>query len=141
MSRMIDHVEGSGTKEDPWILVTPPGTSEFDAWRDETLDPPALVIRVGSTTLSYQLRCIEELHAMLTELGDWMPLGNADEQKEAKPGTVEGWARDAGNPVGGFYGLRKGYRGRFATYVPPVLEHLGLAEVEHNARNNRMRAL
>ncbi len=137
---MPDHVEGAGTAEDPWILTTPPGSSEFDAWRDETSDPPALRIRVGSTTLAYQLRCIEDLHAMLVEHGDWMPLGNADEQKEAKPGTVEAWARDADNPVAGWYGLRKGYRGRFGNYVPPVLELLGLAEVEHGPRNNRMRA-
>ena len=137
---MSDHVEGNGTAEDPWILVTPPGTSEFDAWRDEMSDPPALRIKVGSTQLAYQLRCIEDLHAMLRERGDWVPLGNADEQKEAKPGTVEAWARAADNPVGGWYGLRKGYRGRFGNYVPPVLEHLGLAEVEHNARSNRMRA-
>ena len=137
---MPDHVEGAGTAEDPWILTTPPGSSEFDAWRDETSDPPALRIRVGSTTLAYQLRCIEDLHAMLVEHGDWMPLGNADEQKEAKPGTVEAWARDADNPVAGWYGLRKGYRRRFGNYVPPVLELLGLAEVEHGPRNNRMRA-
>ncbi len=138
---MPDHVEGAGTAEDPWILTTPPGNSEFDAWRDETADPPALKIRVGSTTLSYQLRCIDDLHAMLVERGDWMVLGNADEQKEAKPDTVEAWARSADNPVGGWYGLRKGYRGRFGNYVPPVLEHLGLAEVEHQARNNRMRGI
>ena len=137
---MPDHIEGTGTAEDPWILTTPPGQSEFDAWRDEAQDPPALMIRVGSTTLSYRLRCIEDLHAMLLEHGDWMPLGNADEQKDAKPGTVEAWARSNDNPVGGWYGLRKGYRGRFGNYVPPVLEHLGLAEVEHNPRNNRMRA-
>ncbi len=138
---MPDHVEGAGTAEDPWILTTPPGNSEFDAWRDETADPPALKIRVGSTTLSYQLRCIDDLHAMLVERGDWMALGNADEQKEAKPDTVEAWARSADNPVGGWYGLRKGYRGRFGNYVPPVLEHLGLAEVEHLAKNNRMRGI
>lgn len=138
---MPDHVEGNGTAEDPWILTTPPGASEFDAWRDEDADPPALRIRVGSTTLAYQLRCIEDLHAMLVEHGDWMPLGNADEQKQAKDGTVEAWARDEGNPVGGWYGLRKGYRGRFGNYVPPVLELLGLAEVEHLPRNNRMRAI
>lgn len=137
---MPDHTEGSGTKDDPWILTTPPGKSEFDAWKDPDADPPALCIRVGSTKLSYQLRCIEDLHAMLAEHGDWMPLGNADEDKPVKPDTVEAWARADDNPVGGYYGLRKGYRGRFANYVPPVLEHLGLAEVEHHARNNRMRA-
>jgi len=138
---MSDHIEGNGTVDDPWILTTPPGKSEFDAWKDPDTDPPALCIRVGSTKLSYQLRCIDDLHAMLTEHGDWMLLGNADEGKPAKPDTVEAWARADDNPVGGYYGLRKGYRGRFANYVPPVLEHLGLAEVEHNARNNRMRAI
>lgn len=135
------HIEGDGTADDPWILTTPPGKSEFDAWRDEEADPPALTIRVGSTKLSYRLRCLEDLHAMLVERGDWMALGNADEGKPTKPDTVEAWARSEANPVGGWYGLRKGYRGRFGNYVPPVLELLGLAEVEHNARNNRMRAL
>ncbi len=138
---MPDHIEGNGTKDDPWILTTPPGRSEFDAWKEPDADPPALCVRVGSTKLSYQLRCIADLHAMLAEHGDWMVLGNADEAKPAKPDTVEAWARADDNPVGGYYGLRKGYRGRFANYVPPVLEHLGLAEVEHNARNNRMRAI
>ncbi|MEL6981283.1 MAG: DUF6855 family protein [Actinomycetota bacterium] len=137
---ILDHVEGSGTEEDPWILTTPPGKSEFDAWRDTDAEPPALVIRVGSTKLSYQLRCLEDLHQMLKDDGDWVPLGNADEGKPVKEGTVEAWARDEDNPVGGWYGLRKGYRGRFGNYVPPVMELLGLAEVEHNARNNRMRA-
>ena len=141
LAHMAEHIEGSGTKDDPWILATPPGNSEFDAWRDEAANPPALMVRVGSTTLSYQLRCIEDLHAMLTAAGDWVTLGNADEQKDAKPGTVEAWGRAADNPVGGWYGLRKGYRGRFGNYVPPVLEALGLAEVEHLPKNNRMRAL
>ncbi len=138
---MAHHIEGSGTPDDPWILTTPPGRSEFDAWKDPAADPPALRIRVGSTELSYHLRCIEDLHAMLRDHGDWMALGNADEGKPVKADTVEAWARAADNPIGGYYGLRKGYRGRFANYVPPVLEHLGLAEVEHNARNNRMRAI
>ena len=132
---------GAGTKTDPWTLKTPPGSSEFQIYRDETLDPPALVCQVGTTRLSYQLRCIEDLHAMLKEAGDWVPLGGADEQKVAAEGTVEAWGRSDSNPVGGWYGLRKGYRGRFGIYVPPVLEQLGLAEVEHNPRNNRMRAI
>jgi hypothetical protein len=110
-------------------------------YRDESADPPALVCQVGSTTLSYHLRAVEDLHAMLVEHGDWMLLGNADEQKPAAEGTVEAWARSERNPVGGWYGLKKGFRGRFANYVPPVLEVLGLAEVEHNPRNNRMRAI
>jgi len=101
---------------------------------------PALVVQVGSTQLRYHLRAIDDLHAMLKDEGDWVPLGNADEQKEARAGTVEAWARAADNPVGGWYGLKKGLRGRFGSYVPPVMEVLGLAEVEHGARNNRMRA-
>jgi uncharacterized protein DUF6855 len=131
---------GRGTREDPWLLKTPSGTSAFQVYRDETLDPPALVCQVGTTKLSYQLRAIEDLHSMLKKRGDWVPLGSADEQKPAADGTVEAWARSSDNPVGGWYGLRKGYRGRFGMYVPPVLETLGLAEVEHNAKNNRMRA-
>jgi len=134
-------VEGSGTPQDPWVLKTPPGTSEFEAYRDPDAEPPALVVQVGATELRYHLRCIEDLHAMLAKRGDWMPLGNADEQKQAKPDTVEAWGRSADNPVGGWYGLKKGLRGRFGNYAPPVLEALGMAEVEHNPRNNRMRAL
>jgi hypothetical protein len=130
----------SGTRESPWTLKTPPKSSEFEAFRDETLDPPALVVRVGKTELRYQLRCIDDLHAMLRAHGDWMPLGAADEQKPTAEGTVEAWARSESNPAGGWYGLKKGLRGRFAVYVPPVLEALGLADVEHNPRNNRMRA-
>lgn len=130
---------GSGSKDDPWVLSTPPGGSQYEVYRDE--DAAELVCQVGSTKLSYQLRCVEDLHQMLKTHGDWMLLGNADEQKPAAPGTVEAWARSEDNPVGGWYGLKKGFRGRFANYVPPVLEVLGLAEVEHNARNNRMRAL
>lgn len=129
---------GSGTKDDPWVLKTPPQSSEFQVWRDAAR--AALVVQVGTTQLSYHLRCIEDLQAMLQARGDWVLLGNADEGKPVTDGSVEAWARDAGNPVGGYYGLRKGYRGRFGNYVPPVLELLGLAEVEHNARNNRMRA-
>jgi Family of unknown function (DUF6855) len=133
-------VKGKGTAKSPWQLTTPPGKSAFEVYRDEEADPPALVCQVGSTRLSYQLRCIEDLHAMLKKHGDWMALGSADEKKEAKPDTVEAWGRAKDNPVKGWYGLRKGYRGRFANYVPPVLEALGLVELEHNARNNRMRA-
>ena len=137
----VDDVEGSGTPSDPWQLATPSGTSAFTVHRDPQADPPALVVQVGKTQLRYHLRCIEDLHGMLVAHGDWMPLGNADEQKPAADGTVEQWGRSVQNPVGGWYGLKKGLRGRFGTYVPPVLEALGLAEVEHNARNNRMRAV
>ena len=132
---------GSGTREDPWILKTPSGSSEYQMYRDEAADPPALVCVVGKTILSYRLSAIEDLQAMLKAQGDWMLLGSADEQKPAAAGTVEAWARSSDNPVGGWYGLKKGLRGRFGMYMPPLLEALGLAEVEHNARNNRMRAL
>jgi hypothetical protein len=135
-----DTAIGSGTREDPWVLTTPPGSSEYQAYKDETADPPALVVQVGKTELRYQLRCIDDLDEMLHAHRDWMPLGSADEQKPAAEGTVEAWGRSPDNPVGGWYGLKKGLRGRFGNYVPPVLERLGLAEVEHNARNNRMRA-
>lgn len=137
----ILQVNGSGTPSDPWILKTPPGTSEYKVYRDEAANPPALCCEVGTTKLSYQLRCIEDLHAMLKTHGDWMALGIADEQKPAKEDTVEGWGRSPSNPVGGWYGLKKGLRGRFAMYVPPVMEILGLVELEHNPKNNRMRAI
>ncbi len=133
-------VKGAGTKDKPWELKTPSGLSTFQAYKDESADPPALVVKVGSTTLQYQLRCLHDLHAMLKERGDWMLLGSADEQKPAAPGTVEAWARSPDNPVAGWYGIKKGFRGRFANYVPPVLEALGLAEGEHGIKNNRIRA-
>ena len=130
----------AGTKENPWKLKTPPGSSEFEAYRDEAAAPPALVVQVGKTELRYHLRCLDDLHSMLKAHGDWMLLGSADEQKPAAEGTVEEWARSAENPVGGWYGLKKGLRGRFAMYVPPVMKELGLAEVESNPKSNRMRA-
>src|SRR6202046_1539747 len=134
-------VTGNGTKDDPWVLRTPPGQSEYLAYRDTTADPPTLGCVVGKTVLGYQLRCVEELHAMLTEHGDWIALGSADEQKPAAEGTVEAWGRSPANPVGGWYGLRNGYRGRFGMYLPPLLEALGLAAVTHQPRNNSMRAI
>ena len=133
--------QGSGTKDDPWVLMTPPGSSEYTMYKDEAAEPAALICQVGSTRLSYQLRCIQDLQAMLKAHGDWMELGAADESKEPKEGSVEAWGRSAGNPVGGFYGLRKVYRGRFGMYLPPLMEALGLAEVTHEKRNNTMRAI
>ncbi len=130
-------IKGDGTKATPWQLETPPGTSTFEAYREED----ALVVQVGKTQLRYAVRCIEDLHAMLKQRGDWMALGSADEQKAAADDTVEAWGRAKTNPVKGWYGLKKGLRGRFGMYVPPVLEALGKAEVEHQPRNNRMRAL
>jgi hypothetical protein len=137
----MSEAKGSGTRDDPWVLKTPPGTSAYEMYRDDTADPPALVCQVGSTKLSYDARGIEDLHAMLKQHGDWMDLGAADEQKPAAQGTVEAWARSETNPLGGWYGLRKGYRGRFGIYMPALLEALGLAELTHDARNNRMRAI
>lgn len=134
-------VKGKGTEHEPWELKTPPGTSDYQAYKDHDADPPALVVQVGKTELRYHLRAIEDLHAMLKKSGDWVPLGSADEQKAAADGTIEAWGRSSTNPVKGWYGLKKGLRGRFGMYVPPVLEALGLAEVEHNPRNNRMRAM
>jgi hypothetical protein len=130
---------GPGTQADPWVLRTPSGQSEYTAYHDETADPPALVVQVGKTELRYQLRCIDDLADMLAVYGTWVPLGSADEQKPAASGTVEAWGRSPDNPVHGGYGLKKGFRGRFANYVPPVMELLGMAEVEHGAKNNRMR--
>jgi hypothetical protein len=132
---------GKGTRDEPWQLTTPSGSSDYEMYRDETLDPPALVCQVGTTQLRYHLSCIDDLHSWLKSQGDWVPLGSADEQKPAAEGTVEAWGRSPDNPVGGWYGLKKGLRGRFGMYLPPLLERLGLAEVEHNPRNNRMRAI
>jgi hypothetical protein len=130
----------SGTKDDPWLLTSAPGTSQYSMYKDDASDPPALVCQVGSTTLKYRAQAIEDLHGWLVEQGGWVVLGAADEKKAAAPDTVEAWGRSADNPVGGWYGLRNGYRGRFGMYLPPLLEALGLAEVTHEARNNRMRA-
>ncbi len=131
---------GTGTREDPWNLATANGGSAYQMYRDETADPPLLVCLVGSTRLTYQLQCIDDLGAWLKAQGDWIPLGGADEQKPAPEGSVEAWGRSEANPVGGWYGTRKGYRGRFGVYVPPLLEALGLVELEHNLKNNRVRA-
>ncbi|MFQ4149361.1 DUF6855 family protein [Arthrobacter sp. LAPM80] len=130
-----------GTKENPWVLKTPPGTSEYTMYRDMDADPAELVCTVGKTVLKYRLDIVPYLHEMLLAHGNWMELGSADEQKAAKDGTVEAWGRAENNPAGGWYGLKKGYRGRVGMYLPPLLEVLGLAELEHNARNNRMRGL
>ena len=132
---------GSGTKDDPWVLKTPPGSSEYTMFQDAASDPPTIVCQVGGTKLLYDARAINDLHAWLKAQGGWVPLGGADEQKAAPEGTVEAWGRSADNPVGGWYGLKKGLRGRFGVYLPPLLEALGLAEVSHDAKNNRMRAI
>lgn len=134
-------VDGTGTTTDPWVLTTAPGSSAYTMHADPEADPPALICQVGSTTLRYHLRAVEDLHHWLVEQGDWVDLGAADEKKDAAPGTVEAFGRSPENPVGGWYGLRKGYRGRFGMYLPPLLEAQGLAEITHQPRNNRMRAI
>lgn len=127
----------AGIKDDPWQLSTAPGTSAYTMYVEDDV----LVCVVGSTTLRYQARAIDDLAAWLRAQGDWVDLGAADEQKPAVPGTVEAWGRADDNPVGGWYGLRKGYRGRFGMYLPPLLEAMGLAELTHEKRNNRVRAV
>ena len=134
-------MSGSGAPEDPWVLKTPPLSSEYEMWLATVSGRDVIVCKVGTTTLHYDRRCLDDLHAMLVAAGDWVELGSADEQKDAKPGTVEAWGRSADNPIGGWYGLKKGLRGRFGMYVPPLMEELGRAEVEHNPRSNRMRAV
>jgi hypothetical protein len=135
---------GCGNPRQSWLVEAQDSfeSHEEQAGRvpDEKADPPALVLQVGKTELRYHLRCLEDLLAMLKAQEDWVLLDSADEQKPAAEGTVEAWARSAENPVRGCYGLKKGLRGRFAMYVPPVLIELGLAEVENNPRNKRMRA-
>ena len=132
---------GSGTRDDPWQLTTAPGSSEYTMYRDGDSDPPLLVCQVGSTRLTYHARAVDDLHAWLLAQGGWVPLGAADEKKPAADGTVEAFGRDPGNPVGGWYGQRNGYRGRFGMYLPPLLEHLGLADLTHEPRNNSMRGI
>lgn len=131
----------TGTKENPWKLKTPPGTSEYQMYKSEKEGKEILVCTVGTTILHYDYKCLADLNAMLEAHDGWMELGSTDEQKPAKEGTVEAWGRSTENPVGGWYGLKKGFRGRFGMYIPPLMEVLGLAEVEHNPKNNRMRAI
>lgn len=130
-----------GEKENPLTLKTPPLSSEYTMHVDEKDGREILVCTVKSTILHYDIRCLKDLHEMLKEHGDWMLLGSKDEKVETKPGTVEHWGRSSDNPIGGWYGLKKGFKGRFGMYIPPLMEYLGLAEVEHNKRNNRMRAV
>ena len=128
------------TKDKPWKLKTPPLTSDYTMHVDTKDGKEILVCTVGTTVLHYDYRALADLHAMLKKHGDWMELGSKDEKQEPELGTVEHWARSSKNPIGGWYGLKKGFKGRFGMYIPPLMEALGLAEVEHNPRNNRMRA-
>ena len=130
-----------GMRKNPWVLKTTDGTTEYKAFRDVTLDPPSLVVLSRRGELRYRLRCLEDLHEMLKEHGGWMPLGGAGEKEQPAAGSVEAWARSPGNPVGGWYGLKEGRRGEFATYVAPIMEVLNLAEVQHTPQGGRMRAI
>ena len=114
-------------------------SSAYEAFRDEALDPPALVVRVGKTELRYHLRCIDDLHEMLRAHGDWMPLGAADEQKPAGGGHRRGLGARGRQPGRRLVRAQEGPARPLRRLRPPVLEILGLAEVEHNPRNNRMR--
>ena len=128
------------TKENPWQLKTPPGTSSYEMYMDEKDGKEIIVCVVGKTILHYDARIIEDMHQMLKDNGDWMPMGSKDEKAETKEGTLEDWGRSSNNPIGGWYGLKKNFRGRVGMYLPPLMEELGLAEIEHNARNNRIKA-
>ncbi|CAB4847806.1 unannotated protein [freshwater metagenome] len=134
-------VSGSGTQSDPWVLATPSGGSSYTAYRDEQADPAVLVCLVGKTELTYLLRALDDLHAWLIEKADWVALGASDEQRPAVEGTVEAWARLSSNPVGGWYGQKKGMRGRFGVYVPPVLVAQGRAEIAIENRKARIQSL
>jgi len=136
----MDYKEKIGTKQSPLLLKTPPHSSEFTMHVDEKDGMEILVCTVGKTVLHYDIRCIADLHDMLRAHGDWMELGSKDEKQETKEGTVEHWGRSANNPVGGWYGLKKNFRGRFGMYIPPLMEALGYAEVTHEKRGNKMRA-
>jgi len=137
----MNYRESIGTKDKPLKLKTPPQTSDYTMHVDEKEGREILVCTVKTTVLHYDIKCLLDLHEMLKKHGDWMELGSKDEKVETKPGTVEDWGRSNDNPKGGWYGLKKNFRGRFGMYIPPLMEHLSLAEVEHNPRNNRMRAI
>jgi len=128
-----------GTKENPWALKTPPLSSDFTIYKDVKDNKEILVCTVGKTVLHYDSRCLADLHEMLKKHGEWIDLGSADEQKPAREGTVEAWGRSQKNPIGGWYGLKKGFRGRFGMYIPPLMEKLGLAELTHDVKGNKMR--
>ncbi len=136
----MNYKEKIGSKEKPLRLKTPPQSSEYTMHVDEKEGLEILVCTVGSTVLHYDIRCLNDLHSMLKKHGEWMELGSKDEKQETKERTVEHWGRSASNPVGGWYGLKKNFRGRFGMYIPPLMEALGFAEVTHEKRGNQMRA-
>lgn len=133
---MIDRARD---KQHPWQLNTAPGTAEYTMHVDTRDGVEVLVCTVDKTVLFHDARCIDALHAMLAARGDWVDLGGADEQKPARDGTVEAWGRSGDNPIGGGYGLKKGLCGRFGVDGPPLMEALGLRELEHLPKSNRTR--
>jgi hypothetical protein len=130
-----------GMRRNPWVLKAVDGTTDFNAYRDAALNPPAIVVLVGETELRYHLRCLDDLYEMLKDRGGWVPLGRAAELQQPPEGSVEAWARSARNPLGGWYGLQKGSRGHFALYIPAIMRVLDLAEVEEEPGGGRMRAI
>jgi hypothetical protein len=128
-----------GTRRRPWKLKAADDGAPFQAWRDPAGSPPAIVVRSGATEIRFHLRCLNDLHEMLKERGDWMPLGAAGERATASSDSVEAWARSSGNPVRGWYGLTPGLRGRFGAFVPPIMQALELVEVDPEGR--RVRAI
>lgn len=136
----MDYKAKIGTKDSPLKLKTPPLSSEYTMHVEEKDNKEILVCTVGSTILHYDIQCLNDLHEMLKAHGDWMELGSKDEKQETKEATIEHWGRATDNPVGGWYGLKKNFRGRFGMYVPPLMEALELAEVTHEKRGNKMKA-
>ncbi|MEJ1221123.1 DUF6855 family protein [Sediminicola sp. 1XM1-17] len=136
----MSYKESIGTKENPLHLKTPPLSSDYTMHVDQKDGKEILVCTVGKTVLHYDIRCIDDLYQMLKEHNDWVDLGSKDEKQESQKGTVEHWGRSPENPIRGWYGLKKNFRGRFGMYIPPLMEALGLAEVTHEKRGNKMRA-
>jgi hypothetical protein len=137
----MNYREKIGVKESPLALKTPPLSSDYTMHVDDKEGKEILVCTVGKTILHYDIRCLEDLHAMLKQHGDWIELGSKDEKQPTVEGTIEDWGRADSNPIGGWYGLKKNFRGRFGMYIPPLMEALGLAEVTHDKRGNKMRVI
>ena len=96
------HCSGRGHEHGSLEAQNAAGNVRIPDVHDEAADPPALVCQVGGTQLRHQWRCVDDLHTMLKQPGDWVPLGGADEQKPAPEGSVEAWGRSPDNPVGGW---------------------------------------
>ena len=134
-------VSGAGTKDDPWQLKTPPLTSEYEMYLDERdgNDGDRVRRRQDDAALRRPRDRRPARDARAARRLDGARAAPTSRSRRRRARSRRG-ARRRDNPVGGWYGLKKGLRGRFGMYMPPLLEELGLAEVEHNPRNNRMRA-